>query len=61
MVVSGDVSQVDLPRGVQSGLRDALMRLQGIPEIGMIRLQKTDIVRHKLVQQIVRAYESLDS
>lgn len=61
MVVSGDISQVDLPRGTQSGLRDALMRLQGIPEIGMIRLQKNDIVRHKLVQQIVRAYESPES
>lgn len=57
MVVSGDVSQVDLPRGVQSGLRDAIMRLSGIDEIGMVRLQKTDIVRHRLVQRIVRAYE----
>lgn len=60
MVVSGDVSQVDLPRGVQSGLRDAIMRLSGIDEIGMVRLQKTDIVRHRLVQQIVRAYEEQD-
>ncbi len=60
MVVSGDTSQVDLPRGVQSGLRDAVMRLNGIEEIGMIRLQKTDIVRHRLVQQIVLAYEDQD-
>jgi phosphate starvation-inducible PhoH-like protein len=57
MVVSGDTSQVDLPRGVQSGLRDAIMRLAGIDEIGLVRLQKTDIVRHRLVQRIVRAYE----
>jgi phosphate starvation-inducible PhoH-like protein len=57
MVVSGDTSQVDLPRGVQSGLRDAIMRLGGIDEIGMVRLQKTDIVRHRLVQRIVHAYE----
>jgi phosphate starvation-inducible PhoH-like protein len=57
MVVSGDTSQVDLPRGVQSGLRDAVMRLAGIEGIGMVRLQKSDIVRHKLVQRIVRAYE----
>lgn len=57
MVVSGDTSQLDLPRGVQSGLRDAILRLGGIKEIGMVRLQKTDIVRHKLVQRIVRAYE----
>ena len=61
MVVSGDASQVDLPRGVQSGLRDAIMRLGNIPEIGMIRLQKGDIVRHALVQRIVRAYEEQDS
>ncbi len=61
MVVSGDTSQVDLPRGVQSGLRDAMLRLGNIAEIGMIRLQKTDIVRHALVQQIVRAYEEQDS
>lgn len=60
MVVSGDTSQVDLPRGVQSGLRDAIMRLGNIPEIGMVRLQKSDIVRHALVQRIVRAYEEQD-
>ena len=60
MVISGDTSQVDLPKGVQSGLRDAIMRLGNIPEIGMVRLQKTDIVRHALVQRIVRAYEEQD-
>lgn len=61
MVVSGDTSQVDLPRGVQSGLRDAMQRLSGIDEIGMIRLQKGDIVRHKLVQRIVHAYEGQEN
>jgi phosphate starvation-inducible protein PhoH and related proteins len=57
MVVSGDISQVDLPAGVHSGLRDALERLEGIDAIGVVRLEKTDIVRHRLVQAIVRAYE----
>ncbi len=58
VVISGDVSQVDLPSGVTSGLRDAVQRLQGISGIGFIRLQETDIVRHPLVQKIVRAYDA---
>ncbi len=57
VVVSGDISQVDLPYGVTSGLRDAIQRLQGIDEIAIIRLQESDIVRHRLVQKIVAAYE----
>ena len=57
MVVSGDTSQLDLPRGVTSGLRDALRRLSKIDTIGMVRLQASDIVRHKLVQRIVEAYD----
>lgn len=61
MVVSGDVSQQDLPRGVTSGLRDALRRLSRIEEIGVVRLEAADIVRHRLVQEIVEAYEADDS
>lgn len=57
VVVSGDISQVDLPYGVTSGLRDAIQRLHGIEEIAIIRLQESDIVRHRLVQRIVAAYE----
>lgn len=57
IVVSGDVSQVDLPSGVTSGLKDALHRLAGIQGIGFVQLGEGDIVRHKLVQQIVRAYD----
>ncbi len=57
MVVSGDVTQQDLPRGVTSGLRDALRRLSSIDAIGVVRLQGCDIVRHRLVQRIVEAYE----
>jgi phosphate starvation-inducible PhoH-like protein len=57
VVVSGDISQVDLPYGVTSGLRDAIQRLQGIEEIAIIKLQESDIVRHRLVQRIVAAYE----
>ncbi|TWT74092.1 PhoH family protein [Allorhodopirellula solitaria] len=58
MVVSGDTTQLDLPRGVRSGLRDALYRLDKIEGIGVIRLGANDIVRHRLVQAIVEAYEA---
>jgi phosphate starvation-inducible protein PhoH and related proteins len=58
VVVSGDISQVDLPAGVTSGLRDAVQRLQAIKGIGFARLTETDIVRHALVQRIVMAYDS---
>ncbi|MEQ1825321.1 MAG: PhoH family protein [Pirellula sp.] len=57
IVVSGDISQVDLPSGVTSGLRDAVQRLQGIPGISFIRLSESDIVRHPLVGRIVAAYD----
>ena len=57
VVVSGDTTQIDLPRGTQSGLKDALSRLKNISEIGIVHLLKTDIVRHQLVQQIVEAYD----
>jgi phosphate starvation-inducible protein PhoH and related proteins len=56
MIVTGDVSQVDLPQGAPSGLVDAMVRLRGIREIARIELESQDIVRHKLVQTIVHAY-----
>jgi phosphate starvation-inducible protein PhoH and related proteins len=58
VVVSGDISQVDLPPGVTSGLRDAAQRLQNVKEIAFVRLSETDIVRHALVKKIVTAYET---
>jgi phosphate starvation-inducible PhoH-like protein len=60
MVISGDTSQLDLPRGVASGLADAIQRLQKIEGVGVMRLENRDIVRHRLVQQIVEAYEKQD-
>ena len=57
MVVNGDLSQVDLPRGVVSGLRDALEVLKGTPNIGSVRFSADDVVRHGLVAKIVQAYE----
>lgn len=57
MVVNGDLSQVDLPRGVVSGLRDALDTLKGIGNIGSVSFSANDVVRHGLVAKIVKAYE----
>jgi phosphate starvation-inducible PhoH-like protein len=57
MVVSGDTTQVDLPSHTRSGLIDAVHRLQGIEGFCQVTLNNEDIVRHRLVQEIVRAYE----
>lgn len=57
MVVSGDISQIDLPPRTQSGMVDALKRLRKIKGISMVELGTADIVRHHLVQKIVNAYE----
>lgn len=57
MVVNGDLSQVDLPRGVISGLRDALETLKGVSNISSVSFSANDVVRHGLVAKIVKAYE----
>lgn len=59
MVVTGDVTQIDLPRSTRSGLLSALRILRGVKGIGIIEYEKKDIVRHPLVQRIVDAYESV--
>jgi phosphate starvation-inducible PhoH-like protein len=56
MVVTGDLSQIDLPIGVPSGLRDALNILDGVEGISVVRFGDADVVRHPLVTRIVRAY-----
>ena len=60
MAVTGDLSQVDLPRGTKSGLADALETLEGESGIGVIHFNDADIVRHALVARIVRAYDRHD-
>jgi phosphate starvation-inducible PhoH-like protein len=60
-VVTGDVTQVDLPRGKDSGLRHALEVLQGVKDISFTLFQSRDVVRHPLVQRIVEAYERHES
>jgi phosphate starvation-inducible protein PhoH and related proteins len=58
MIITGDPSQVDLPRGVKSGLVEALQILKGVEGVSTIRFKDVDVVRHPLVARIVRAYES---
>ncbi len=56
MIVNGDITQVDLPGGAQSGLLEAPRRFGGLPDIGIVELTDTDVVRHPLVTEIIRAY-----
>ena len=58
IVVTGDPSQIDLPRGKRSGLVEAVQVLGGVPDIAIQRLTHEDVVRHELVQAIVRAYDA---
>lgn len=58
MVINGDLSQVDLPRGITSGLSEATDKLSKINEIGFIKFDETQIVRHSLVRKIVKAYNN---
>ena len=58
MVVTGDVTQIDLPAGQRSGLRTAAARLRDIEDVSVVELDDRDIVRHPLVARIVRAYSN---
>jgi phosphate starvation-inducible PhoH-like protein len=58
MIVTGDPSQIDLPRGVKSGLVEALHLLSDVEGISVVRFKDTDVVRHPLVGRIVRAYDA---
>lgn len=57
MIINGDLTQTDLPRGVTSGLLDALHILKKVPEIAFIEFSEKDVVRHGLVSKIVKAYD----
>lgn len=61
MIVTGDITQVDLPAGTRSGMVDAIERLRRIKGIGYVELAQRDIVRHRLVQNIVQAYKKDNS
>jgi len=59
-VVTGDITQIDLPQGVPSGLIEAKEILEGIEGIKFVYFDKTDVIRHRLVREIIRAYEKLE-
>ena len=60
MIITGDLTQIDLPREQRSGLKEALRILYGVEGIGVVKLGQKDIVRHKLVTRIVNAYDKYD-
>ena len=60
MIITGDLTQIDLPREQRSGLKEALKILDGVEGIGVVKLGQKDIVRHKLVTRIVYAYDKYD-
>ena len=60
MIITGDLTQIDLPRGQRSGLSEAIELLHDIEGIGFVTMEKKDIVRHRLVTRIVNAYERAD-
>lgn len=60
MIITGDLTQIDLPREQRSGLKEALRILDGVEGIGVVKLGQKDIVRHKLVTRIVNAYDKYD-
>lgn len=60
MVLTGDVTQIDLPRGTDSGLEKCAAILNGIEDIAVIRLTERDVIRHKLVRDIVKAFEKAE-
>lgn len=57
MVVTGDITQIDLPDGKRSGLKEAIKVLKNIEDIGVVRFNEKDVIRHRLVQDIIKAYE----
>lgn len=61
MVITGDITQIDLPRGAKSGLKDCIKILKNIDSIGCCRFDEKDVVRHKLVQDIIKAYAKYEN
>ena len=60
IVITGDITQIDLPQDKVSGLKDAIRILDKVPDIAICRLSASDVVRHALVQKIVAAYDSYE-
>ena len=60
MVITGDITQIDLPDGKKSGLKTVLRILKDVNDISIIKFTQKDVVRHRLVQDIIKAYEKYD-
>ncbi|WP_391038754.1 PhoH family protein [Staphylococcus epidermidis] len=60
MVVTGDQTQIDLPKGVKSGLKEAVKKLSGVSGISIIKMDQSDVVRHPLVSKIINRYEGVE-
>ena len=60
MVITGDITQIDLPRHVDSGMKEALQVLDGVEGVDIINLGTKDIVRNEMVTRIVKAYEDFE-
>ena len=60
-VINGDVTQIDLPRGTVSGLIEARKVLEGVPGIAFVQFNEKDVVRHPLVQEVIRAYDKFEA
>lgn len=61
MIVNGDVTQIDLPRGTRSGLKEAQLVLQGINKIEFVNFTANDVIRHPVVAKIVQAYDDKEA
>lgn len=60
MVITGDITQIDLPSGKMSGLKDAARILKDVPGIGVVHFKQQDVVRHEIVGAIIKAYEAYE-
>ena len=60
MVVTGDQTQIDLPKGVKSGLKEAIKNIYGVNGISIMKLDQSDVVRHPLVSKIIDRYEGVE-
>ena len=60
LIVTGDQTQIDLPKGVKSGLKEAIKKLYGVNEISIMKLDQSDVVRHPLVSKIIDRYEGVE-
>jgi phosphate starvation-inducible PhoH-like protein len=61
IVITGDITQIDLPPDKTSGLRDAMRILESVPDIAICKLSSKDVVRHELVSKIIEAYDKRES